>query len=168
MAWLFHTKDDRHVQEEQQFRKQEEATRMLADLFIRHYSMKASEIISELERIHEYSPIPIRAPSGDAEGYFYQLVKELSNGKLTPQETARLVAMLSWPELRKYKNRGPSTCLVLAAIRHPAEAYIPTLADHVAWLEKELKPLSSSQYRSDVASEIRLSKSAIQACRVGA
>ena len=170
MAWPFQSKEkkERDSQQEQFFQKQQEATRMLADLFIRHYSMKAPEIIGELERIHEFSAIPMRAPSGEAGGYFYQLVKELSDGELTQQETVRLVAMLAWPELRKYKERGAPTCLVLAAIRHPAESYIPTLADHVAWLEKELKPLPSSQYRTDVASEIRLAKSAIQACRVGA
>jgi len=168
MTWLFQTKEskEQHRQDEQQFRQEVVATRMLADLFIRHHSMKAPEIIAQLERIHQFSAVPIWAPSGDAGGYFYQLVKELSDALLKPEEASRLVAMLSWPELRMHEDRGAPTCLVLTAIRHPAEAYIATLSEHVAWLEEEIKRLPSSQYRIDVASEIRLAKSAIQACRV--
>jgi hypothetical protein len=40
------------------------------------------------------------------------------------------------------------------------------LTEHLAWLEQEIKSLPSSQYRTDVTSEIRLTKSAIQACRL--
>jgi hypothetical protein len=169
MAWPFQTTESKEQlrQEEQQFIREEEAARRLADLFIRHYGMEAPEIVDELERIHQFSPVPIWAPSGETGGYFHQLVKELSDGQLTAEETSRLVAMLSWPELQAHKDRGAPTCLVLAAIRHPAESYIPTLSEHAARLEKEIKTLPSSQYRTDVASEIRLTKSAIQACRVG-
>jgi len=46
--------------------------------------------------------------------------------------------------------------------------YIPALTEHVRWLEREIKKLASSPYRTDVESEIRLAKSAIQACRVAA
>jgi hypothetical protein len=74
--------------------------------------------------------------------------------------------MLLWPELRAHKDRGAPSCFVRAAIQNPSEAYIPTLSEHVAWLEKEVKPLGSTQYQTEIASEIRLTKGAIQACRL--
>jgi len=168
MRWLFQTEErkERRREEQTEFRKKEEASRMMADLFLRHYSMKAADVISELERIHRFFAVPSWAPSGEPRGYFYQLATELSGAPLTPEETRRLIAMLLWPELREYKDRSAPSCFVLAAVRHPSEAYIPTLTQHVAWLEEEIKPLGSSQYRTDIASEIRLAKSAIQACRV--
>jgi len=141
---------------------------MLADLFIRSYTLQPEQIVDELERIHEFAGVPAWAPSGEPEGYFYQLAKDLSEATPTRDETTHLVAMLSWPELRAYRDRGAASFLIGAIIRHPAEAYIPALTEHVGWLEREIKKLSSSQYRMDVESEIRLAKSAIQACRIAA
>jgi hypothetical protein len=169
MRWPFQAPQERktlRLEGEKATRKRQEAARMLADLFIRHYSMTPPQIIDELERIHEFYEIPAWAPAGEPGGYFAQLATELSQTALSPQDTARLVAMLSWQELRAYKDRGGPGSVVLAAIRNPSEAYIPALTEHVAWLEEELKHLSPSQYRTDVASELRLAKSAIQACRV--
>lgn len=167
MPWLFHTKSGRdRVEEAAEYAKEQENTRMLADLFIRRYSLKPAEIMSELERIHQLGGVPAWAPSGEPEGYLYQLAKEMSETPLTPNETSLLVTMLSWPELRAYKDRGAAALLIGAIVRQPAEAYIPALTEHLAWLEKEIKK-ASSRYRTDVSSEIRLVKSAIQACRVG-
>ncbi len=139
---------------------------MLADLFIRHNSMATGDILDELERIHHYYAVPSGAPFEERGGYFYQLVKELTESSLPPEQVGRLVAMLSWSELRAYKDRSAPSRFVLASIQHPSEAYIPTLSKHLVWLEEEIKPLPSSQYRTDVASEIRLTKGAIQACRL--
>ncbi|HXW62496.1 MAG TPA: hypothetical protein VEJ45_07860 [Candidatus Acidoferrales bacterium] len=168
MKWLFRNQEskERRREEEEQIRKQEEATRMLADLFIRHNSMTTVDIIGELERIHRFCAVPSWAPAGERGGYFYQIAKELSHGSLSSEETGRLVAMLLWPELRGYKDRSAPSCLVLAAVQNPSEAYIPILSEHVAWLEKEVKPLGSTQYQTEIASEIRLAKGAIQACRL--
>jgi len=166
MRWPFQTEErkERHRKDEDQFRKREEATRRMADLFIRHYSIAAAEIISELERIHSFYEVPSWAPSGEPGGYLHQLVTELSQTSLTPEETRRLVAMLLWPELRAYKDRTATSCFVSAAMRNPSEAHIPILKEHLAWLEEEIKRPGSSQSRSDIASEIRLTKGAIQAC----
>ncbi|HXY79069.1 MAG TPA: hypothetical protein VEI08_00380 [Candidatus Bathyarchaeia archaeon] len=139
---------------------------MLADLFVRRNGMATASIIGELERIHEFYEVPSWAPSGEQGGYFYQIVKDVTQASLPPEQVRRLVAMLLWPELRAYKDRNGPTCLVMAALQAPSETYIPALDEHVAWLEEEIKSLSSSQYRTDVASEIRLAKGAIQACRV--
>lgn len=51
MKWPFHTAQNEahHHAEEELYRKKQEATRMLADIFVRHYSMTTSEIVSELE-----------------------------------------------------------------------------------------------------------------------
>jgi hypothetical protein len=168
MRWFVQDHDNkaRHREEEQQNRKHEEATRMVADLFIRHNSMKTTDVISELERIHRFCLVPGWTPSGERGGYFYHIAKDLTDGPLTSEETARLVAMLLWPELRAHKDRGASSCFVRAVIQNPSEAYIPTLSEHLAWLGKEVKPLRSTQYQTDIASEIRLTKGAIQACRL--
>jgi len=169
MRWPFGTteREGRHREEDEHYRKSEEATRRLADLFIRHYSMATSDIIGELEQIHRYYRVPGGEASGKGGGYFGQLAKELSQSSLTSEEASRLVAMLSWPELRAYEDRSAPTSFVTAAMQNPSETYIPVLSEHVAWLEKEIKPLGSSQYRTDIASEIRLTKAAIQACRLG-
>jgi hypothetical protein len=168
MKWPFQNEEskERRREQEEQIRRQAEATRMLADLFIRHNSMTTVDIIGELERIHRFYALPSWAPAGERGGYFYQIAKELSHSSLTSRETGRLVAMLLWPEFRAYKDRSAPSCLVLAAIQNPSEAYIPILSEHVAWLEKEIKPLGSTEYQTDIASEIRLAKGAIQACRL--
>lgn len=168
MRWLFQTEEskERRREEEEQNRKHEEAARMMADLFVRHYSLATAKIIEELERIHRFYAVPSWAPSGEQGGYFYQIARELSHTSLTPEETGRLVAMLLWPELRTYNDRSAPSCFVSVAMQNPSEAYIPILSEHVAWLEEEIKPLGSTQYRADVASEIRLTKGAIQACRL--
>jgi len=169
MRWPFQTaetRERRHEEEAERFRKREEATRMIADLFMRHNGMATASIIDELERIHEFYAVPSSAPSGEQGGYFYQIIKDLTQAPLPAEQVRRLVAMLLWPELRPYKDRGAPTCLVMAALQAPSETNIPALSEHVAWLEQEIKSLSSSQYRTDVASEIRLAKGAIQACRV--
>jgi hypothetical protein len=134
VRWPFETKEskERHREEEEQTRKHNEAGRMIADLFIRRNCMTTRDIIGELERMRRFYAVASWAPSGERGGYFYELAKDLSNAPLTPEETARLVAMLSWPELRAYKDRGAPACLVLAAIRNPGEAYIPTLTEHLA------------------------------------
>lgn len=170
MPWPFHTKNDPERAEKAaaEYAKERENARMLADLFIRRYSLKPTEIMSELERIHQLGGVPARAPSGEPEEYLYQLTKEMSEATLTREETNHLASMLSWPELRAYKDRGAALLLIGAIVRQPAEAYIPALAEHLAWLEREIKKAPSSQYRTDVSSEIRLVKSAIQACRVAA
>ena len=166
MRWPFQAEErkERRQKDEDQFRKREEATRMMADLFIRHYSMATAEIIGKLERIHSFYQVPSGAPSGEQGGYLYHLAMELSQTSLTPEETRRLVAMLLWGELRACEDRSAPSCFVLVAMRNPSEAYIPILKEHLAWLEEQMKRLASSQYRSDIASEIRLTKGAIQAC----
>jgi len=165
MRWPFQAearKERRNKDEE--FRKREEATRMMADLFIRHYSMATAEIIGKLERIHSFCEVPSWAPSGEQGGYLHHLAMELSQASLTPEETRRIVAMLLWPELRACEDRGAPSCFVRAAMRNPSEEYIPILREHLAWLEEAMKRLGSSQHRSDITSEIRLTKGAIQAC----
>lgn len=168
MAWLLKTKDreERRHEKEDQSRKHEEAARMMADLFIRHNSMATSDIIGELEEMHRFYAVAAWAPSEERGGYLNQILADLSHAPLPPEETGRLVAMLLWPELRAYKDRSAPTCLVSAAIQNPSEVYIPTLTEHFSWLEEEIKPLRSTQYRADVASEMRLTKAAIQACRL--
>lgn len=168
MRWLFQTEEskERHREEEEQNRKQSEATRMMADLFMRHNSMTTADIISELEQMHRFYAVATWAPSGEGGGYFHQIAKDLSYAPLPPGEIARLVAMLLWPELRAYKDRGAPSCFVSVAIQNPSEAYIPTLTEHFAWLENEIKRLPPTQYRADIASEMRLTKAAIQACRL--
>ena len=168
MAWLFGTekRTERRHEREEQSRKHEEAARMMADLFIRHNSMATADILAELEQMHRFYAVATWAPSEDGGGYLYQIARDLSHARLTPEETGRLVAMLLWPELRAYKDRNAPSCFISAAMQNPSEAYIPTLTEHLAWLEEEIKPLGSTQYRTDVASEIRLTKGAIQACRL--
>ena len=167
MPWLFDTKEskERRGEKEDRERKREEATRQMADLFMRHNSMTPAQIIGELEKMHEFYAVASWAPSEERGGYFYQIATDLTHAALTPAETSRLVAMLLWPELRAYKDRGAPELFVLAAMQHPSEAYVPILAEHFAWLENEIKTLRSTQYRADVASEMRLTKGAIQACR---
>jgi len=166
MGWLFDTKErqERRSEREEQSRKYEEATRMMADLFMRHNSMTTAAIIGELEEMHRFYAVASWAPS-EEKGYFYQIATDLSHARLTREETSRLVAMLAWPELRAYKDRSAPSCFILAAMQHPSEAYVPTLTEHFAWLENEIKPLRQTKYRADVASEMRLTKGAIQACR---
>lgn len=166
MAWLFDTKEgkERRSDREEQDRKREEAARMMADLFMRHNSMTTAAIIGELEEMHRFYAVASWAPS-DERGYFYQIATDLSHAPLTRDETSRLVAMLAWPELRTYKDRSAPACFVLAAMQQPSEAHVPALTEHFAWLESEIKPLRQTQYRADVASEMRLTKGAIQACR---
>jgi|HubBroStandDraft_1064217.scaffolds.fasta_scaffold136742_1 hypothetical protein len=168
MSWLFKTEErkDRHRDEEEQHRKTDVTARMMADLFLRHYSMANPAIIAELERIHQFYAVPSWAPSGERGGYFFDILKDLTHAPLPPGETGRLVAMLLWPELREYKDRGAPAYLVSAALQNPSATFIPALTEHLAWLEQEIKSLPSSQYRTDVTSEIRLTKSAIQACRL--
>ena len=168
MGWPFQTeegKSRRHEREEQS-RKREEATRMMADLFMRHNGMAAADIIAELEEMHRFYAVASWAPSEERGGYFHQIATDLSHAPLTHDETGRLVAMLLWPELRAYKDRNAPSCFVSMAMQNPSEAFIPTLTEHFDWLEKEIKTLPPTQYRSDVASEMRLTKAAIQACRL--
>ena len=139
---------------------------MMADLFIRHNGMATADIIGELEQMHQFYAVASWAPSEERGGYFHQIAMDLSHAPLTPGEVARLVAMLLWPELRAYKDRNAPSCLVATAMQKPSETYIPTLTEHFAWLEDEIKTLAPTQYRADVASEIRLTKAAIQACRL--
>jgi hypothetical protein len=168
MRWLFHTEESkgRRREQEEQTRKHEEAGRMMADLFMRHNSMTTANIISELEQMHRFYAVASWAPSEEPGGYFHQIVKDLSHAPLTREEIGRLVAMLLWPELRAYKDRSAPSCFVSVAIQNPSEAYVPTLTEHFAWLENEIKRLPPTQYRADIASEMRLTKGAIQACRV--
>jgi hypothetical protein len=166
MRWLFKGNREHRRKQAEQSIKHEEAARMMVDLFVRRNGMASAEIIGELERMHRFYSVAAWAPSGERGSYFYELASELSNAPLAPEETARLVGMLLWPKLRAYEDRGAPSCFVSTAIRSPSEAYIPTLAEHLNWLEEALKPLGSSEYRNDIASEIRLTKATIQACRL--
>ncbi len=169
MKWPFLTGEHEEVrrEEEKQSRKCLEATRMLADLFIRRNSLAPAEIVAKLEQIHEFYAVASSAPS-DAEpgGYLEQIVKDLSAGYLSASVTARLVSMLSWPELRRSEDRTGPSRLVTAAVQNPSQAYIPTLNEHLAWLQKRVNRRESNQYQTDIESEIRLTKSAIQACHL--
>jgi len=169
MTWPFQTEqlDKRRHREEEQSRKRHEATRMLADLFIRRNGMQSADIITRLEQIHEFYAVPNSAPSeGEPGGYLEQIAKDLCQGSLRPHETARLVAMLSWPELRASEDRTASSCLVMVIVQNPSERHVLPLSEHLAWLEKQVKARESSQYQTDIASEIRLTKAAIQACHL--
>ncbi|MGA2510687.1 MAG: hypothetical protein ABSG27_10675 [Candidatus Acidiferrales bacterium] len=168
MSWLFKTeeREERRHEREEQDRKRGEATRRMADLFMRRNSMAPAAIIGELERLHEFYAVPTWAPSAEKGGYFYQIATDLSHVPLMPEQTGRLVAMLLWPEFRTREDRSAPSCLVSAAMQNPSHAYIATLSAHLAWLEEEIKPLASGQYRTDLASEIRLTKATIQACRI--
>jgi hypothetical protein len=70
MRWFVQDHDNqvRHREQDEQNRKHEEATRMVADLFIRHNGMKTADVISELERIHRFYLVPGWAPSGEQGG----------------------------------------------------------------------------------------------------
>jgi hypothetical protein len=169
MSWLFRTEEskERRRGEEEQYRKHGEATRMLADLFIRRYSTAPSDIIARLEQIHEFYAVPSSEPSeGEPGGYLEQIIKDMPHGSLTADQTGRLVAMLLWPELRASEDRTAPSAIVTAAVQNPHQAYIPPLSAHLAWLETRLKPRESSQYQKDIASEIRLTKGAIPACHL--
>jgi hypothetical protein len=169
MGSLFGTKKsrDHRRKEEEQSRKHNEATRMLADLFIHRNSMAPSDIIARIERIHEFDAVPTSEPSeGEPGGYLEQIIKDMSLGSLTAEQTGRLVAMLLWPELRASEDRSAPSSIVMSAVQNPHQAYIPPLSAHLASLEKRLKPYGSSQDQTDIASEIRLTKGAIQACHL--
>jgi hypothetical protein len=168
MSWPFKTaeREERSREKEEESRKHEEVTRMMADLFIRHNRMTPAEIVSELEQMHRFYAVATWAPSEEPGGYFYHIATDISHAPPAAEEVSRLVAMLLWPEFRSFKDSSAPTFLVSLAIQNASEAYIPTLTEHLAWLEKEIKPLGSSQYRTDIASEIRLTKAAIQACRI--
>jgi hypothetical protein len=169
MAWLFETKRStgRRREREVQAIKQEEAGRMMADLFMRHNSMTTGNIIGELEQMHGFYAVASWEPSEEPGGsYFCDIVKDLTHTPLTRGEIGRLVSMLPWPELRSSQDREAPSCLVSVAMQGPSEAFIPTLTEHFAWLENEIKRLPPTQYRADIASEMRLTKAAIQACRL--
>jgi hypothetical protein len=169
MGWLSGTKKsrDRRREDEEQSRKHNEATRMLADLFLRRNSMAPSDIITRLEQIHEFDAVPSSEPSeGQPGGYLEQIIKDMSHGSLTAGQTGRIIAMLLWPELRGSEDRTGPSSIVMATIQNPQQAFIPPLSAHLASLEKRLKPHESSQYQTDIASEIRLTKGAIQACHL--
>jgi hypothetical protein len=136
MKWPFQTEqlEKRRYREQEQSRKRNEATRMLADLFIRRNSMRPADIIARLEQVHEFHAVPSSAPSeGEPGGYLEQIAKDLSHGPLTPRETERLVGMLSWSELRASEDRTASSCLVMVAVKNPSERHIPPLREHLAW-----------------------------------
>jgi hypothetical protein len=168
MGWPFETKvsKDRRSEQEKQSRKDHEATRMMADLYIRHNSMASSDIIRALEQMHRFHAVATWAPSEEGGGYFHEIAKDLSQAPLPESEVARLVSMLLWPELRAYPDRNASSCIVSMAFKNPNAAYIPTLTEHFTWLEKRINTLRPTTYRADIASEMRLTKSAIQACRL--
>jgi len=169
MKWPFQTDqlETRRYRQEEQSRKRHEATRMLADLFIRRNSMRPSDIIARLEQIHGFYAVPSSEPSeGEPGGYLEEIVKDLAHGSLTPHETERLVGMLSWSELRASEDRTASSRLVTIAVDNPSERHIPPLREHLRWLEEQAKPRQSSQYQTDIAYEIRLTKGAIQACHL--
>jgi hypothetical protein len=169
MGWILGTKKsrDHRREEEKQSRKHNEATRMLADLFIHRNSMAPSNIIARLEQIHEFDAVPSSEPSeGEPGGYLEQIIKDMSHGSLTTDQTGRLVAMLLWPELRTSEDRTAPSAIVMAAVQNPHPAYIPPLRAHLASLEERWKPYESNQYQTDIASEIRLIKGAIQACHL--
>jgi hypothetical protein len=170
MGWLFGTNKsrDHRREEEEQSIKHSEATRMLADLFIHRNSMAPTDIIDRLEQIHVFDAVPSSEPSeGEPGGYLEQIIKDMSHGSLTIDQTGRLVAMLSWPELRASEDRTAPSCILTAAVQNPHQAYVLPLSAHLASLEKRLKPYKSSQYQTDIAYEIRLTKGAIQACHLG-
>lgn len=166
MSWPFKIaeREERRREREEQGRKHGEATRMMANLFIGHNSMSTADIIAELERMHRFYAVATWAPSQEGGGYVYQISSDLFHAGLTVEQTGRLVAMLLWPEFCAYEDRRAPSCLISAAMQNPSHTYIPTLTEHLAWLEKEIKPLGSSQYRTDIGSEIRLTKATIQAC----
>ena len=168
MGWPFETRvtKDRRSEQEKQTRNDQEATRMMADLYVRHNSMATADIIQELEQMHRFHAVATWAPSEEGGGYFYEIAKDISRASLRSSEVARLVAMLLWPELGAYPDRHAPSCIVSMAFQNPSAAYIPTLTDHFAWLEKRIKTLQPTTYRADIASEMRLTKSAIQACRL--
>jgi hypothetical protein len=170
MGWLFEAKKstDHRSKEEEQSRKHHEATRMLADLFIHRNTMAPSNITARLEQIHESDAVPSSEPSeGEPGGYLEQIIKDMSHGSLTIDQTGQLVAMLLWPELRTSEDRTAPSSIVMAAVQNPHQAYIQPLSAHLASLEERMKPYESSQYQTDIASEIRLTKGAIQACHLG-
>src|SRR5579862_6833865 len=108
MPWLFDNKKskERRGEKEDRERKREEATRQMADLFMRHNSMTPAQIIAEIENMHQFYAVASWAPSEERGGYFYQIATDLSHAALAQSEVGRLVAMLLWPELRDYKDRG--------------------------------------------------------------
>jgi hypothetical protein len=172
MGWLFGTKKIREHrrEEEEQSMKHSEATRMLADLFIHRNGMAPTDIIDRLEQIHEFDAVPSSEPSeGEPGGYLEHIIKDMSHGPLTTDQTGRLVAMLSWPELLASEDRTAPSSIVMAAVQNPHQAHVLPLSAHLASLErreKKLKPYGSSRYQTDIASEIRLTKGAIQACHL--
>jgi len=170
MGWQFGTKKstDHRSKEEEQSSKHHEATRMLADLFIQRNSMAPSNIIARLEQIHEFDAVSSSEPSeGEPGGYLEQIIKDMSHGSLTIDQTGQLVGMLLWPELCTSEDRTAPSSIVMTAIQNPHQAYIQPLSAHLASLEERLKPHESSQYQTDIASEVRLTKGAIQACHLG-
>jgi hypothetical protein len=130
-------------------------------------SMAASDIIARLEQIHEFDSVPSSDPSeGEPGGYLEQIIKDKSPGSLTINQTSQLVAMLLWPELRTSEARTAPSSNVMAAVQNPHHAYFQPLSAHLASLEERVKPYESSRYQTDIASEIRLTKGAIQACHL--
>jgi hypothetical protein len=168
VAWPFETKEarERRSEQEEQSRKHDEAARMMADLFIRHNSMTTVNILGELEKMHRFYAVATWAPSDEGGGYFHEIAKDLSHAPVSPEEVSRLVAMLSWPEIGTCRDRNAPSCIVSMAIQNPSGSFIPVLTEHFAWLETEIKSLRTTQYRADIASEMRLTKAAIQACRL--
>jgi hypothetical protein len=143
MGWLFGTKKsrDHRSKEEEQSGKHHEATRMLADLFIQRNSMAPSNIIARLEQIHEFDAVPCSEPSeGEPGGYLEQIIKDVTHGSLTIDQTGQLVGMLLWPELRTSEDRTAPSSIVMAAVQNPHQAYIQPPSAHVASLEERLKP----------------------------
>jgi hypothetical protein len=93
---------------------------MLADLFIRRNSMAPSDIIARLEQIHEFDAVPSSEPSeGEPGGYLEQIIKDMSHGSLTADQTGRLVAMLPWPELCTSEDRTAPSSISMATVRNP-------------------------------------------------
>ena len=143
---------------------------MTESLHARYETMTYWSIISELEKIHQFYAVASWAPRRERGGYFYKIAKALGTasirGLLVPQEVERIVAMLLWDEFRKYKDRSAPFHFVAIAKRNPRKEFIPILAEHFGWLRKEIATLAGgTHYYAGVASEIKMTEEAIDACR---
>jgi hypothetical protein len=152
-----------NVEPRQELQRLRQATAM-RQLFTRHERLQIPDLLTELEFLRNSSKLDIMVEQGVP---FFRIANNLfARSPLAANETSRLVAMLTWDELRKYPCRAAAIRLIRAIGQNPWNEHVMTLMEHRKWLEEEEYRTEDRSYRKTIRCEMRIVEDLIQTSRM--